>query len=261
MNEELAERYATDLIATIGHQARMISYSKSGYHRANPRNLAVFNANVVLTAGKIWHGDLDLTLDEAKLAELSARIGEIVYVLYEHDARFENEDEPLLDDAVYSVTPSGHSRFDYRWHERDTDGMLRRRPPEPGPRGRLCWRVILHRPRLLRFWQLSRDINRSWETATGITYPHLRVGARDNGRTPLLVFELATKKRLSALALETTWYPAHHWARRVNAPNPLLRLRPHLRLGPLRLWMRVVIWPGLEYELYGGYELKRRHGW
>jgi hypothetical protein len=59
----------------------------------------------------------------------AARIGETIYVLYEANGRFEHEEEPLLEQAVYSVAPSGHYRFDHRSHERAPDGSLRPSPP------------------------------------------------------------------------------------------------------------------------------------
>lgn len=72
---------------------RMISYSKSGYRDKYPDHNVWFNANVfTLEDGKIWYGDLDLTLDESKLKEISNILGKKLYVLYEMDGRFENEE-------------------------------------------------------------------------------------------------------------------------------------------------------------------------
>lgn len=84
----------------LGHCGRMISGSKSLYNRQHPKNVVVFNANVCTRSrGKIWYGDLDVTRDERKLMELAAALDEDVYVLHEHDARFENEAKPRLDKA------------------------------------------------------------------------------------------------------------------------------------------------------------------
>ena len=75
---------------------RMISGSKSGYRERFPNNDAVFNANIVIaTRGKVWYGDLDLTLDEEKLKEIAKTLGEPLYILREMDARFENEDKEI----------------------------------------------------------------------------------------------------------------------------------------------------------------------
>jgi len=75
---------------------RMISGSKSGYREKYPDHKVVFNANIVTKSrGKIWHGDLDLDNDRENLKLVSAELKEPLYVLYEMDARFENEDQPF----------------------------------------------------------------------------------------------------------------------------------------------------------------------
>lgn len=97
----------TDPAETIlGMRGRMISGSKSGYHRAFPQQVPVFNANICTNKGKIWYGDIDLTLDEAKLQQLSRELRQNLYVLYEMDGRFENESVPQLDRAVFVVMGS-----------------------------------------------------------------------------------------------------------------------------------------------------------
>lgn len=72
---------------------RMISGSKSGYRDRYPENLVVFNANIVTKKrGKVWHGDLDITTDYENLEKISEVLEEPLYILREHDARFDNED-------------------------------------------------------------------------------------------------------------------------------------------------------------------------
>lgn len=71
---------------------RMVSWSKSEYLKKNPTHETIFNANVFSKiGGKLWYGDLDLTLDSEKLQEISNQIIDKLYVLREHDGRFENE--------------------------------------------------------------------------------------------------------------------------------------------------------------------------
>lgn len=73
---------------------RMISGSKSGYRERYPNNNVVFNANIVAKSrGKVWYGDLDLTLDTENLTWVAKELGEPLYILREMDARFENEDQ------------------------------------------------------------------------------------------------------------------------------------------------------------------------
>jgi len=75
---------------------RMISGSKSLYREKYPDHEVYFNANIVIeSAGKVWYGDIDLTLDTPKLQEVANVLGEPLYVLYEMDARFENENKPF----------------------------------------------------------------------------------------------------------------------------------------------------------------------
>lgn len=81
-------------------QGRMIAHSKGRYNHNNPRNLTIFNANICTKDEKIWWGDLDITEDEEQLSKLSSDLKEKIYVLYEHDARFENEKSPQLNKAV-----------------------------------------------------------------------------------------------------------------------------------------------------------------
>jgi hypothetical protein len=90
----------------LGYMGRMVGGSKSIYRYDNPRNFVVFNANIcVKIAGKIWHGDIDVTKDIGVLKELAKRVGQTVYVLYEMAARFENEKTPDYSDFAIMVSP------------------------------------------------------------------------------------------------------------------------------------------------------------
>ena len=131
MNEELALRAEQALEDTIGPPGRILALSKSGYLETHSGNVVVFNANIAVKGGKISFCDVDLSIDEPKLLALAARLGETVYVLSERDGRFANEDAPLLERAVYSATPDGHTRYQPKWIERGRDGRLQRRPSPP----------------------------------------------------------------------------------------------------------------------------------
>ena len=88
---------------------RMISGSKSGYMERYPKHEVIFNANIVIgSRGKVWYGDLDLTLDTEKLQEIACALKETLYVLREMDARFENEDQNIAfykSKAVKTILP------------------------------------------------------------------------------------------------------------------------------------------------------------
>lgn len=85
----------------LGPFGQMLSGSKVMYVRQFPDNVAIFNANVCTSKGKIWFGDLDVTKDQEKLRTLAEALGEKVYVLREHDGRFDNENSPKLEKAVW----------------------------------------------------------------------------------------------------------------------------------------------------------------
>jgi len=91
----------------LGFQGKMLSGSKSRYTNRHEDHLVVFNANVCVEDEKIWQGDIDITLEEDSLIELAQRLGENVYVLYEMDGRFENEDFPKLKEYVYMTDGDG----------------------------------------------------------------------------------------------------------------------------------------------------------
>jgi len=72
---------------------KMLSFSKTEYRQANPGHEVYFNANIVTTSkGKIWWGDLDVTIDGPMLEQVARELNEEIYVLRELDGRFENEE-------------------------------------------------------------------------------------------------------------------------------------------------------------------------
>jgi len=95
----------------MGH---MVGGSKSIYRYDNPKNIVVFNSNVVTKEdGKIWYGDIDVTLSHTTLKELAKDLKKTIYVLHEMDARFENEVNPKIEKAVVTITPAGEFTFSY----------------------------------------------------------------------------------------------------------------------------------------------------
>jgi hypothetical protein len=91
----------TDKVTKIlGEPGHMMSYSKTGYREARPRNFAVFNGNVFINGEKVWYGDIDLTISGKELNKFSVLSESDIYVLYEQDGRFENEDKPKLMNAA-----------------------------------------------------------------------------------------------------------------------------------------------------------------
>ena len=89
------------------HSGRMLGGSKTGYTIERPNNLILFNANVLMKdIGKVWHGDLNLTADYSVLKDIAKSLNTTLYVLWESDGRFGEENKPLtalLDKAVWST--------------------------------------------------------------------------------------------------------------------------------------------------------------
>lgn len=96
----------------LGYRGKMISFSKSGYMKRFPENLVLFNSNVCVESGKIWYGDLDVTLSFDSLSDLAKELDETVYVLTEKDGRFEYEENPQLDNSVVKFFPEGGHQLD-----------------------------------------------------------------------------------------------------------------------------------------------------
>lgn len=263
MNDELAKRYEGAIAETLGHCGRMISLSKSGYHRLFPERFPVFNANVCLRAGKVWHGDLDLTLDERRLQRLARKVGQTVFVLSEFDGRFNNEGEPLLEQAVFSVTSCGHSRFETSRIERSADGRLRRRPLERRMYRRLV--LPLGRPRLWRFWQIEKT-SKAHEFGEGRErFFELRFGGRGpdprepwRRASPALALIVIRRNGEDGRScrLELIWYPGQGFR---LAPMPLYSFLLELKHGPLRPYLSLSAHQGVAYHLAIGFSTYRRH--
>ena len=100
-----AEEQARNILGVVG---MMLSGSKSGYMKMYKKNLAVFNANVCSKElGKIWFGDLDLSKSENSLKALAKALNQTLYVISEHGARFDRENNPDFNDAILVVSPDG----------------------------------------------------------------------------------------------------------------------------------------------------------
>jgi hypothetical protein len=100
--EQRYRRVLSKQVLDFSSPGRMIS----GKKRCPDGHVCVFNANVCLKSkGKIWFGDLDLTLDADELLRLAAELREDVYVLREMDARFTTESSPRYENAVACYSP------------------------------------------------------------------------------------------------------------------------------------------------------------
>lgn len=100
---------ATEAAAAIGlNNARLITASKSSYHRSYHAHLVAFNSTISDDDGHgLWWGDLDVTLDEQSLIALARALSQTLHVLYEH-TRLGEELIPFdLSDELAVISPDG----------------------------------------------------------------------------------------------------------------------------------------------------------
>lgn len=104
LNDPMTKEKAQQLAELfLGIRSSMLG-SKSRYSDRHKENFVVFNSNLITKEyGKVWYGDLDLTKSEAVLIQLSKALGVELYVLYEMDGRFDNEEAPKIEKAVFKV--------------------------------------------------------------------------------------------------------------------------------------------------------------
>jgi len=78
------------------YMGRLVSSSKSSYFGKHPDNVIVFNGNILTKkSGKVWYGDIDITVSFDKLKDIANQLGEDLYILRELDARFGKENKSL----------------------------------------------------------------------------------------------------------------------------------------------------------------------
>lgn len=111
----------------LGFCGAMICGSKSFYNKQHPNNLVAFNANVCIGSKKVWWGDLDITLSKINLTALAVELGETVYVLFEMDGRFNNEEVPLIDNYIVKFSADGLYAINDRYKEFYTKKLTRKK--------------------------------------------------------------------------------------------------------------------------------------
>ena len=89
------------------YDARMIAGHKWDYESNHKGDLIIFNANVLMpNYGKVWYGDLNLTEDYKTLKKISDSLNTTLYILWEMDGRFGEENKPideLIGKAVWNT--------------------------------------------------------------------------------------------------------------------------------------------------------------
>jgi len=105
---------------------RMLSPSKSAYHRAYPSNIVLFNASIADDEGRLlWWGDLDLTRDESKLVDLAQKLERRLHILFEGDGGWLDRRRIAIEAAAIVVDADGSVRLTHRFGiERDREGRI-----------------------------------------------------------------------------------------------------------------------------------------
>jgi hypothetical protein len=121
----------------MGYPGRMLSGSKGQYRWDNDDHLIAFNGNLFVSKSeKIWYGDMDITIEEENILKLAKKLGRSVYVLHEHDGRFEKEDKCDLSKAIYIAHADdrgeiGENQKEY--YAKDASSGRIRSLPDPEP--------------------------------------------------------------------------------------------------------------------------------
>ncbi len=121
-NSDLVQRVFAESRLPLG----LCLGSKSGYAQMNPRNCFVPNANVYSAEAKLWWGDLDIRVHASALEEIARRVDCRLYVVREHDGRFERAKRPVEEVLADAIWHTGGKRL-VRWTNYWADSGLSRR--------------------------------------------------------------------------------------------------------------------------------------
>ena len=108
------------------HNGRMIGGSKSGYSSQHPDELIVFNANILMPGyGKVWYGDLNLTEDYLVLQDIAKSLNSTLYILWESDGRFGEENKPFDELIKKAVWNTDELKPTKEWYKKKNDNNNR----------------------------------------------------------------------------------------------------------------------------------------
>ena len=104
------------------YNARMLSGTKWGYQEEHPEDLIVWNANVLMKdMGKVWYGDLNLTKDYIVLKSIAHSLDTTLYILWESDGRFGEENKPIDELIKKSVWDTDDIKPTKEWYKNKMD--------------------------------------------------------------------------------------------------------------------------------------------
>ena len=129
---KLTKEYSSDFEPTLSvmeiqkhfdahgfYDARMIGGSKSFYRKEYPDDLIVFNANVLISGyGKVWYGDLNITQDYIILKSIADSLNTTLYILWEMDGRFGEENKSIVELIEKSVWNTTEDKPTKEWYKK-----------------------------------------------------------------------------------------------------------------------------------------------
>jgi len=108
IDAEFKPKPATEVFDVVGLARGRCFGSKSGYRQMNRRHFFVPNANVFCRShGKVWWGDLDLWSDARRLEQAAQQLRCRLFVLREHDGRFDRAEMPFGEVREQAVWHTG----------------------------------------------------------------------------------------------------------------------------------------------------------
>jgi len=112
---ELDVEIETKVFAIMGFPGKMLDPSKSNYSDKHSTHVVFYNANLFTNDQKIWFGDIDVTISQPQLAEVARVMKTYIYVLREMDGRFENEENPNIMKAIFTIQPNGDTALNQKF--------------------------------------------------------------------------------------------------------------------------------------------------
>lgn len=107
----------TKVYAIMGFPGKMLDPSKSAYSHKHSTHVVFYNANLFTNDQKIWFGDIDVTISLPQLAEVAKVLKLFIYVLREMDGRFEEEENPNLMKAIFTIQPNGDTKLNPKFND------------------------------------------------------------------------------------------------------------------------------------------------
>ena len=98
----------------LGDVGNVLSSNRTRYRKTHPNNLIIFNSNIIIDNQKLWTGDIDITISNDDLIDISRIMNKDVYILFGADKRLKNDDTDTDKYCVVMYSPDGTHRLNNR---------------------------------------------------------------------------------------------------------------------------------------------------